>query len=62
MTKSILAAAVGVFLLAGSALAAPSQTKTAKTSGGATTAKTTKHHKMHKRHHSKKHDMSQKAS
>jgi hypothetical protein len=60
MTKSILSAAVGAFLLAGTALAGPVQTKPAKTSG----AKTTAHHaKKHKGHHSsKKTDMSQKAS
>ena len=64
MTKTILAATVGAFLLAGTALASTPQTKTA---GGGTGTKTTAskgtHHKKHaKRHTSKKSDMSQKAS
>ena len=66
MTKSILAAAVGVFLLAGTALAGTTQTKATKGGGGAatgTTATKSSHHKSHKKHHSsKKSDMSQKAS
>ena len=65
MTKTILAATVGVFLLAGTALASTTQTKTANGGSGTktTASKGTTHHKHAKRHHtSKKGDMSTKAS
>lgn len=57
MTKSILAAAVGAFLLAGTAMAGPTQTKTARTpkaSPGAmatASAKAPTHRKKHRRVH-----------
>ena len=64
MTKTILAATVGAFLLAGTALASTTQTKTAGGSGTKTTSsKGTSHHKKHaKKHHTKSGDMSTKAS
>ena len=65
MMKSILAATVGAFLLAGTALASTTQTKTAAGGGAGTktaSSKGTMHHKHAKRHHAKKTDMSTKAS
>ena len=64
MTKTILAATVGAFLLAGTAFASTTQTKTTGGTGTKTTAsKGTTHHKRHsKKHHTKSGDMSTKAS